>query len=193
MGDSPELAEAVKPSQIDRMVWVLRDVKWWFQRNIQYRLIRALGGVPADFSGNYLNHAKRELCGFKDGADEMDQMMANGIADLLGVFGAQGHSGFSAPHAVAIFERLALFKPIGPLTGEDEEWRDCGLQDGVMQNIRASHVFKDPDGRAYDINGKVFREPNGCCYTSSESRVYIEFPYTPQVEYVDVPASECGE
>jgi len=48
-------------------------------------------------------------------------------------------------------------------------------------------VFKDADGRAYDIDGRVFREPNGCCYTSSDSRVYITFPYRPKTEYVDVP------
>jgi len=47
-------------------------------------------------------------------------------------------------------------------------------------------VFKDETGEAYDINGKVFREPSGSCYTSFESRVPVTFPYTPTTEYVDV-------
>ncbi len=32
----------------------------------------------------------------------------------------------------------------------------------------------------------IFREPDGACYTSFESRVPIEFPYTPERTYVDV-------
>ena len=58
----------------------------------------------------------------------------------------------------------------------------------AIQNHRCSHVFKGPDGRAYDINGRIFCESNGCCYTSRDCRVYIEFPYTPKCEYVDVPS-----
>ena len=67
-------------------------------------------------------------------------------------------------------------------------WRELmrKTDEGRWQNIRCSHVFKDGDGRAYDSTGRIFREPNGCCYTSRDSRVYIEFPYTPKREYVEV-------
>lgn len=33
---------------------------------------------------------------------------------------------------------------------------------------------------------KVFVEPDGASYTSRDSRVYIEFPYTHKTEYVNV-------
>ena len=46
--------------------------------------------------------------------------------------------------------------------------------------------FKDEDGKAYDIKGRIFREPSGCCYTNKNSRVYITFPYSPKSEYIDV-------
>ena len=140
--------------------------------------------VKQESESNYIKAAKRELPGFRDGADPMDKLMGEQILELLAVFSTHGHSGFSAPMAIAIFEKLANHKPLGPLTGEDSEWLDVG--DGMIQNIRAGHVFKGSDGRAYDSNGKVFRMPDGCCYTNRDSRVYIEFPYTPKTEYVDV-------
>jgi hypothetical protein len=74
------------------------------------------------------------------------------------------------------------------LTGEDDEWRLCEYSDReTYQNKRFSRVFKEgKDGQAYDMQGKVFVEPNGASYTSRDSRVYIEFPYVPHTEYVKV-------
>ena len=55
-----------------------------------------------------------------------------------------------------------------------------------MQNIRCSHVFKNEDGTAYDINGRIFRSPDGYTYTNGESSVSVEFPYTPESVFIDV-------
>ena len=61
----------------------------------------------------------------------------------------------------------------------------------TYQNKRFSRVFKEgKDGQAYDMQGKVFVEPDGCSYTSRDSRVYIEFPYVPHTEYVKVEMNE---
>ena len=116
------------------------------------------------------------------------------VLELIDVFSKQEHSGSSAPFCVALFKKLASLEPLGPLTGEDSEWMDVsdvsGGEPGQMfQNKRCGRVFKDEDG-AYDINGRVFREPNGMCYTNLDSRVPVTFPYTPVTEYVDVPKSE---
>lgn len=135
---------------------------------------------------NLLQHAEHELkllrsnepCEIQDAVDKH-------ILKMVEMFSEEGHSGSSAPYCIGILEKLLRFEPINPLTGEEDEWFDHG--DGVRQNKRCSHVFKDADNRAYDIDGRIFREPNGSCYTSSDSRVYIEFPYTPRREYVDVP------
>ena len=119
--------------------------------------------------------------------DEMQHMICDNAIELLTIFGEQGHSGSSAPYLLNIFDRLAKWEPIVPLTGEDWEWNDTGH--GVLQNKRCSRVFKDTDGRAYDIDGRVFWEwckpyddrepfePYKSYYTSRDSRVYIEFPY----------------
>lgn len=116
--------------------------------------------------------------------DEMQEDICNHVLKLIDLFSEEGHSGSSAPYAINLFSRLAKFKPIAPLTGEDWEWHDTGH--GVLQNKRASHVFKNIEtGEAYDIDGKVFwewavyeGEPFRSYYSCRESRVPVTFPYT---------------
>lgn len=145
---------------------------------------------------NLKEHALREFkaIGYKSIEEEEgpNKWIQQNILELLEVFSNQGHSGFSAPYCIGLFNKLASFEPLCPLTGEPEEWNDTSHMSSrpVWQNKRCSHVFKDADGQAYDIQGKVFREPDGSCYTSKESRVYVEFPYTPKTEYIDVPARD---
>ena len=137
--------------------------------------------------GNLFAHASRELPNSAD--DSMQAEMNKGLLELVLVFSTQGHSGFSASYAISALEKLLRFEPLGPLTGEPDEWTEVGP--GVFQNKRCSHVFKDNSvfqGQAYDLNGRVFCEPNGTCFTNSESRVPITFPYTPIKTYVDVAA-----
>jgi len=150
---------------------------------------------------NLIKHAKSEFralgwCNENDEFEcEMQELMCKGALDLLEVFSNQGHSGSSAPYAISLFEKLARFKPIGPLTGEDSEWNEVGP--GVFQNVRCHHVFKQDDrfnGQAYDIDGIVFYEwvtdedgkPYKSCFTSGDSFVPIAFPYTPTTEYREV-------
>lgn len=135
--------------------------------------------------GNYMAHANRELPHI--GTDEMGKLMADQVREMLLVFSTHGHSGFSAGYATDLLQKLMRFEPITPLTGEPNEWME--LFEGSLQNMRASHVFKDPDrfdGQAYDINAVVFREPNGACFTGRGSAQPITFPYTPRTVYVDV-------
>jgi hypothetical protein len=129
-------------------------------------------------------------------SDEMQGMICDHVLKLIDIFAEEGHSGSTAPYAINLFSKLAKFEPITPLTGEDDEWvrHDYGVEP-MYQNKRCSHVFKDGDGRAYDIDGKVFwewcrgivgedDEPFKSYYTCRESRVYITFPYVPSTEYV---------
>ena len=138
------------------------------------------------------NYEKHALMEFKaagwlkdDGTycDEMQEMICRHVLALLDVFSSEGHSGSTAPYAINMFSRLAKFEPLAPLTGEDWEWNETSH--GVLQNKRASHVFKDIEtGEAYDINGKVFWEwseyegkPHKSYYTCYDSRVPVTFPY----------------
>lgn len=149
---------------------------------------------------NYETHAMNEFraAGWIDETDnytdDMQKMICEHVLKLLYVFDGEGHSGSSAPYAINMFEKLAKFEPLVPLTGEDWEWVDVAEQSGgvLYQNKRCSHVFKDPNG-AYDIQGKVFYDwytnedgkKSKSYYTCGDSRVYVTFPYTPYTEYVE--------
>lgn len=136
--------------------------------------------------GNLLAHAERELP--KPSGDDMQALMNAQLKELVLVFSTHGHSGFSASWARQCLDKLLAYQPLRPLTGEPDEWNEVG--DGVFQNNRCGRVFKQADrfnGQAYDLDGRVFREPSGACYTSRDSMVPITFPYTPTTEYVDVP------
>jgi|SRR5579863_2061935 len=137
-------------------------------------------------------HAKKEMeiAGLFDKDSDYGGMLADAVMKMIKVFGDEGHSGFSANMAINIFEKVARFEPLTPLKGTDDEWMEIGPDE--FQNIRCSHVFKK-NGAAYDIDGRIFREPNGVCYTSFESRVPVTFPYVPKREYVDVVSPQVPE
>lgn len=136
---------------------------------------------------NLKEHAERELksIGYdiNDQEEGPNKWIMENLLELLEVFSKQGHSGSSAQYCVDAFSKLALFEPLSPLTGEADEWME--VSDGLWQNVRCSRVFKNGD-HAYDINGKVFRDLNGHCYTNRDSRVYVTFPYTPTTRYINV-------
>lgn len=138
-----------------------------------------------------VDFAKDELtrAGFFDKDSDYEGALGDAVMKMIEQFADEGHSGFSAMAAVSIFKRLASYEPLSPLTGEADEWTEVGKQNGspLYQSKRCPRVFREGDSYAYDLDGKVFREPSGVCFTSSESRVPVTFPYTPKTEYVDVP------
>lgn len=139
---------------------------------------------------NLERHAEQELrlAGWFDKDGFYGDMMGHAVLRMIREFSEEGHSGMSAGLAINLFKTVSSFEPLTPLTGEDGEWMDVTYgDDPCWQNKRCSHVFKGADG-AYDINGRVFREPSGACFTNRDSRVAVTFPYLPTTEYVDVPA-----
>lgn len=123
--------------------------------------------------------AKRELDRIPKDEDGMQEQANQNIMELLEVFAKQGHSGTSANYVRRRFDRLAQFKPLTPLTGEDDEWIE--VDDGVEQNIRCFHVFREngDNATAHDIEGKVFSDDGGkTWYKCKESCVPVTFPYS---------------
>ena len=138
--------------------------------------------------------------GLFDEDSDYHGMIGTAAMELVQAFADQGHSGASAALILHILSKVLAYEPLSPLTGEDDEWVDISVEMGtpMWQNKRCSRVFKYGDGSAYDTKGKVFVEPTGAAFTSSESRVLVTFPYTPKREYVnlveesvDLPHSNC--
>ena len=117
---------------------------------------------------------------------EIQEMISKNILQIVKIFSQQGHSGFSASYAINLINKLLRFEPITPLTGADDEWIKLDYNaDTKYQNKRCPRVFKNADGKAYDIEGKVFSDNGGkSWYTSKDSRVYIQFPYIPKSEKI---------
>jgi hypothetical protein len=138
---------------------------------------------------NLLSYAESELnrIGLTD-EDEYNGMMRKHILHMVKEFSEEGHSGFSGQYALNILTKLLDFKPLTPLTGEDDEWNLVG--DGHWQNKRCSSVFKDADGSCKDIDGKVFwewqRNEDGQAvktyYSGYGCSTPVTFPYTPPKE-----------
>ena len=175
----------------DNLIYKLRTLMWrvkkcFYREDIKKCNLYKHALTELDYAGYFKPDDDGEA------GEGMNKLMADNVLELIEVFAKQGHSGYSSQFCVSLFESLAKYQPLVPLTGEDREWSDVSGPSGYLlwQNKRCSHVFKGEDGKAYDLDGRIFREPNGACYTNIESRVFIEFPYTPKREYVDVPASE---
>ena len=147
---------------------------------------------------NLVDYAKEELkrIGMIDSGEPYNDVFAKAILDLIELFDSQGHSGFSAAYTVNTFKRLAMYKPLTPLTGEDSEWNE--IESGCYQNKRYSSVFKEKDGKAYNSEGKIFTDDGGeTWYTSKDSHIDITFPYVvpnePEKVYLNKSESEVEE
>lgn len=142
---------------------------------------------------SYKEHALKEfeLAGWYDPAtekynDDMQGWVCTQVLELLDVFASHGHSGFSASYAVNLFTTLAKFGLVTPLTGEDVEWGEPQGESGYQQNKRLTSVFRDADGRAYDLDAVVHwewyeredGEMDKMTFYKGGHKEYIEFPYT---------------
>ena len=145
---------------------------------------------------SFIKYAEKELdlIGMSaDSEDEMNLAMRDHILRMIRVFSQEGHSGFSAAYAVSCLEKLLRYEPLSPLTGEDDEWTELDYdEDTTYQNKRCGRVFKDANGNAYDIDGIIFwewytdpetGEKYKSHFTCKDSRVPVQFPYTPKTEY----------
>lgn len=116
-------------------------------------------------------------------AVEMQKTINDDILQMVRVFSEQGHSGFSSGYALSIIKRLLAYKPITPLTGDDDEWCSPFDNEGTQQNKRCSAVFRKnfDNSTAYYLDGKVFSDNGGESWFSSKglgSFTPVTFPFT---------------
>ena len=113
-----------------------------------------------------ISHAKKELelAGMFSKGSDYDGMLGDAVLELIALFSKQGHSGCSAGMTVQLFQKLADFKPLAPLTLKDDEWNET--IGGSFQNRRNSAVFKNgKDSEAYYINAYTTKTQTGSCWS----------------------------
>jgi hypothetical protein len=69
--------------------------------------------------------------------------MNKAVLEVLKTLVDQGHTNMSASVVITLVDRLWSWKPLTPLTGEEDEWSDILDPDGnTRQNKRYSAVFR---------------------------------------------------
>lgn len=106
-------------------------------------------------------------------------MLGEAIMELVRSFSRQGHSGMSAAMTSEIFNQLASWKPLTPLTDNPDEWMELeeemvGYDEMRWQSRRDPSCFSGDGGRTYWTNDdECFKEvdENGITWhTSSPER-----------------------
>jgi len=154
---------------------------------------------------NLVDHAKRELeaiGAFSEDGDFYGGMTGTAVMELVELFAKQGHSGMSAGIVRNLFNKVADYKPLKPITCEGSEW---GTGADKFQNKRCPSIFKEgKDGKPYYLNAIVFKGQNGSCFTSGgsvklkngdtiKSSQFIKLPFTPKTFYIDVIETEWAD
>lgn len=95
---------------------------------------------------NLVEHARRELR-----LSGEDDDVAEGIVHVVQAFADCGHSGGSAPFAIAYLEKLLRFQPLTPITSDPSEWIDRSEESGrpFWQNRRDGRAFSEDGGKTW--------------------------------------------
>ena len=98
-------------------------------------------------------HAEREveLVGLLDEDSDYGGMVGRAVIELSALFGAQGHSGTSAAITLDVFEKVARFQNLSPLTSDPEDWIDQSEAFGrpMWQNRRNHQAFSKDGGTTW--------------------------------------------
>lgn len=107
-----------------------------------------------------MKHAEKEmrLAGLYDADADYGGMLAPAVLEMVKQFASEGHSGASAEVTLGIFNRVARFKTLSPLTDNSEEWMDVSETSGgnpMWQSTRQYSCFSTDGGRTYyDLDEK---------------------------------------
>jgi hypothetical protein len=99
---------------------------------------------------NLIRHAEEEMrrAGLYDADADYDGMIPEAVMKLMRPFAEEGHSGMSASITLEIFNRLARFKTLAPITNDPSEWMEVSEYGGlgtksVHQNRRDGSLFSN--------------------------------------------------
>jgi len=104
---------------------------------------------------NLIDHAEFELrrAGLFDKDSDYHGMIGESVMTLVRALAGKGHSGHSADMTLAIFNEVANYKALTPITSNPSEWNDVSAMSGPSgpnwQNKRQSSCFSDDGGKTY--------------------------------------------
>lgn len=103
---------------------------------------------------NLLEFARDEMrrAGLYDAdADYGPGEIAKCVEAMTTAFSSFGHSGMSAEMTLDVFDKVARFKPLTPITSNPDEWMEVG--EGMWQSRRSPSVFSKDGGQTwYDLD-----------------------------------------
>lgn len=155
-----------KPGMKLRLYWKLQAIKGWVHgKMITFVLWLMRKSVGED---NLTMHARRELelAGLFDKDSDYGGMMGPAVMNMIYVFASEGHSGFSAHWALGLFEKVASFQNLTPITSNSEEW--CEVSENLWQCRRDSRLFSHNGGKTwynYEDCAYRYRDKNGATFT----------------------------
>jgi len=117
----------------------------------------------------FLRWAENEVkaAGLLQADSDYDGMLGEAVLDLVNVFDSQNHSGMSAAMVRAIFDNLANWKPLSPLTDNPDEWME--VSEELWQSRRNPACFSKDGGKTYEDNNDpcwLHEDEDGCTYFS---------------------------
>lgn len=140
-----------------------------------------------------IQHAKSELeiAGMFGPESAYGGMIGEAVMELVELFAKQGHSGMSASLTLALFKKVADYKTLTPITGQDDEWTEVSFDEGLYQNKRLSSVFKKgKDGKPYYLDAIIWTEGDssfsGTRQGISSHQSIKSFPFTPKTFKIEV-------
>lgn len=126
------------------------------------------GRVPTEPDDSPLvDHAKHEMdrAGLYDDDADYNGMVAQAVQELVETLAAQRHSGFSAQITLTVFEKVARWDVLTPLTDNPTEWTDVSEVMGfhAWQSTRKPSAFSYDDGKTWvDIGTEEEGECQPC-------------------------------
>ncbi len=103
----------------------------------------------------FTEHAERELrrAGLFDKDSDYGGMLGHAVMKLVKVFDEEGHSGMSARMAVEIFNRVARYQVLTPITNAPGEWTEITNwapgRPPCWQSNRQPDLFSNDGGKTY--------------------------------------------
>ena len=116
-----------------------------------------------------------ERAGLLDKDSDYEGMLGEAVLELMSIMSKQGHSGMSAALVTEIFQKLANYEPLTPLTNDPNEWCDLCEEhaEGVPPYMRWQSK-RDPSCFSSD-GGKTYWSSNDDCFKEVDEDTGITF------------------